>query len=212
VEKTQFNNRNWLHLRTIALNNSPASVTDTAVQYILDSKASQFTAQVFSGGLFSAFGHSPTISIREFSGVLQVNADEPERSSLKLMVNPSALAVKDDISDKDRREIERVMKDEILEIERFPEIVYECSSVSASKAGEGQYTVTLNGELTMHGVTREQMVPARIVFTGDSLRAFGTFSLRQTDYELKLASVAGGALKVKDELKGSFNILARKKE
>jgi len=182
------------------------------VQYILDSRPSQFTVQVFSGGLFSAFGHSPTIAIREFSGELQVNLDEPERSSLKLTVNPSALVVKDDISDKDRREIERVMKDEILETERFPEIVYECSNVSANQAGESQYTVTLNGELSMHGVTREQIVPARAVLTGDSLRAFGTFSLRQTDYELKLASVAGGALKVKDELKGSFNILARKKE
>jgi len=64
----------------------------------------------------------------------------------------------------------------------------------------------------MQGESREQIVPAGAVFTGDSLRAFGTFSLRQTDYELKLASVAGGALKVKDELKGSFNILARKKE
>ena len=32
----------------------------------------------------------------------------------------------------------------------------------------------------------------------------------QTDYDLKLASVAGGALKVKDELKFSFNILARR--
>src|SRR5947207_4625470 len=212
MEKLRLNTRNWLHLRTNVLNNSPASTTETAVQYILDSRASQFTVQVFSGGLFSAFGHNPTIAIREFSGELQVNLDEPERSSLKLTVNPSALVVKDDISDKDRREIERVMRDEILETERFPEIVYECSNVSANKAGESQYTVTLNGELSMHGVSREQIVTARAVFTGDSLRAFGTFSLRQTDYELKLASVAGGALKVKDELKGSFNILARKKE
>jgi hypothetical protein len=38
------------------------------------------------------------------------------------------------------------------------------------------------------------------------------FSILQSDHGLKLASVAGGALKVKDELKFSFNILARKKE
>jgi hypothetical protein len=50
------------------------------------------------------------------------------------------------------------------------------------------------------------------VLTGDSLRAFGNFSLLQTDYDLKLASVAGGALKVKDELKFSFNLVGRKKE
>jgi hypothetical protein len=51
-----------------------------------------------------------------------------------------------------------------------------------------------------------------VAMTGDSLRAFGTFSLLQTDYDLKLVTIAGGALKVKDELKFSFNIVARKKE
>jgi hypothetical protein len=70
----------------------------------------------------------------------------------------------------------------------------------------------LNGELTLHGVTRSQPVPARVTLAEDSLRAFGTFSLLQTDYDLKLVTIAGGALKVKDELKFSFNILARKKE
>jgi polyisoprenoid-binding protein YceI len=168
--------------------------------------------QVFSGGLLSAFGHSPTIAIRDFSGEAQVNPDDLERSSLKVAINPASLTVKDDISDKDRREMERAMQQEILETSAYPEIVYECLSIHATKAAEGQYSVTLNGELTLHGVTRSQTVPARVVLAEDSLRAFGTFSLLQTDYDLKLASVAGGALKVKDELKFSFNILARKKE
>ena len=104
------------------------------------------------------------------------------------------------------------MQQEILETSSYPEIVYECSNLRATKAGEGQYSVKLNGDLTLHGVTRPQTVPARLVLTGDSLRAFGNFSLLQTDYDLKLASVAGGALKVKDELKFSFNLVGRKKE
>jgi polyisoprenoid-binding protein YceI len=90
--------------------------------------------------------------------------------------------------------------------------VYHCSNIAATKTAEGQFSVTLNGDLTMHGVTRPQTVPARVTLTHDSLRAFGTFSVMQTDYDLKLASVAGEALRVKDELKFSFNILARKKE
>jgi hypothetical protein len=44
------------------------------------------------------------------------------------------------------------------------------------------------------------------------LRASGDFALDQTDYNIKLVSVAGGALKLKDELKFSFEILARKQE
>ncbi len=120
--------------------------------------------------------------------------------------------MQDDLSDKDRKEMERTMKEEILETSSYPEIVYECSRIAATKAGEGQYSVNFTGDLTMHGVTRRQTVPARVVVSGDSMRAFGDFSLLQSDYKLKLASVAGGALKVKDEVKFSFNVLARRKE
>jgi polyisoprenoid-binding protein YceI len=188
------------------------STTQAIVHYVMDARVSQFTVQVLSGGLLSAFGHSPTIAIRDFAGEAQVNPDDIERSSLKVTIQAASLTVRDDISDKDRREIERAMQQEIIETSTYPEIIYECSNIAATKAGEGQYSVTLNGDLTLHGVTRSQTVPARVALNGDSLRAFGNFSLLQTDYDLKLASVAGGALRVKDELKFSFNILSCKKE
>ncbi len=104
------------------------------------------------------------------------------------------------------------MKMEILETDAYPEIAYECSNLAASNVGERQYSITLNGKLTMHGITHTEPVTARVAVTGDSLRAFGSFSLLQTDYGLKLVAIAGGALKVKNELKFSFNIVARKKE
>jgi polyisoprenoid-binding protein YceI len=188
------------------------TTTETSVHYITDTRASQFTVHVFSGGLLSAFGHNPTIAICDFSGEATVDPEVLDRSSLKITIKAESLAVKDDISDKDRREIERTMQQEILETARFPEILYECSNLAPTKSGEGQYSVTLNGDLTLHGVTRTLPVTARVALNGDSLRAFGTFTVLQTDYDLKLASVAGGALKVKDELKCSFNIVARKKE
>ena len=40
----------------------------------------------------------------------------------------------------------------------------------------------------------------------------GGFSLRQSDYNIKPVSVAGRALKLKDELKLAFEIVARKPE
>jgi polyisoprenoid-binding protein YceI len=188
-----------------------SAATENMVHYVTDARASQFTVQVFAGGLLSSFGHNPTIAIRDFSGEAEVNPDAVERSSLKLTIHAASLTVRDDISDKDRSEIERSMQQEVLESSSYPEIVYECSNLSATKAGEGQYSATLNGDLTMHGVTNRQIVPARVSLNGDSLRAFGDFTLRQTEYGLQLASAAGGALKVKDELKFSFNIVARKR-
>jgi polyisoprenoid-binding protein YceI len=181
-------------------------------RYAIDRAASEFTLQVFASGFLSALGHSPKIAIRDFSGVAEINLDDIAHSSLKITIKSDSLAVRDDISDKDRREIERVMQQDVLETAAYPEILYECSNITATKSGRGQHWVTLNGDLTMHGITHTQTVTVRAAITEDSLRAFGNFSLRQTDYDLKLVTIAGGALKVKDELKFSFNILARKKE
>src|ERR1700722_2784765 len=98
--------------------------TEAMVQYLADTRASQFTLQVFAGGLLSAFGHSPAIAIRDFSGEAQVSLHAPAQSALRMVIRAASLAVKDDISDKDRREIERVMQQEILESSSYPEIVY----------------------------------------------------------------------------------------
>ena len=122
------------------------------------------------------------------------------------------MSVQDDISDKDLREIERLMNQEVLETAKFPEIVYDASSVSVTKMADALYSATLNGNLTMHGVTRSQPIAVRVALFGTMLRASGDFSLDQTDYNIKLVSVAGGALKLKDELKFSFEIVARKQE
>jgi len=191
---------------------SGANEVNSNATFVADTRASQFTVQVFAGGLLSAFGHSPTITIRGFTGEARVNPEDVAHSYLKITIQADSLSVRDDISDKDRREIERTMREEILETSAYPEIVYECSQFAGSATGEGQYSVTLEGDLTLHGVTRPQSVAAKVAVMGDTLRAFGSFTILQTDYDLKLVNIAGGALKVKDELKFSFNMLARKKE
>jgi hypothetical protein len=68
----------------------------------------------------------------------------------------------------------------------------------------------LDGELTLHGVARTQPVSARVSVNGDVLRAMGDFSVRQSDYEIRPVSAVGGTIKLKDELKLSFDISARK--
>jgi polyisoprenoid-binding protein YceI len=76
--------------------------------------------------------------------------------------------------------------------------------------GEGSFTAMLNGDLALHGVTLKQAVSARVTLKGDTLRAAGEFSIRQSDYEIRPVSAAGGTVKLKDELKLSFDVAARK--
>ena len=117
-------------------------------------------------------------------------------------------AVQNEISDKDRREMQRVMREEVLEADKYPEIVFESTAVATNAGGR----IEIEGNLTLHGVTRRERLAAQVAVTGDLLRAFGDFTIRQTDYRIKLASVAGGALKLKDELKFNFDFVARRTE
>ena len=180
----------------------------TTVRYLIDGNKSKFTVRAFAAGLLSAFAHNPTIAIPGFEGEIALNPEAVEQSSLRLVIHAASLTDTDDISEKDRTEINRAMHQDVLDTDSFPDIVYECSSVAANKTGEGQYWITLNGALTLRGITRNQPVSARVSVNPDKLRAAGDFSVRQSDYEIKPVSAAGGTIKLKDELKLSFDITA----
>ena len=182
----------------------PKSTLD---RYIIDPRISRFTVRAFPTGLLSALGHSPTIRIKDFQGEVRYVPDSLEGAGLSLSIDVRSLSVQDQISDNDRREMERQMNEEVLETTRFPEIVYECSRVSGTGG-----TVTLDGQLTMHGVTRNEPVEARFYTMGNLLKAAGEFTVRQTDYNIKLVSAVAGTLRLKDELKLAFDIAARKQQ
>jgi len=181
----------------------------TLAHYIVDTKASRFTAQAFATGILSAVGHNPTIGIRIFNSDVHFSPEALQSNGFQLSIKTASLSVQDDISDTDRHEIERLMNDQVLETAKYPEIAYEASAISITKLGDSLYSAVLNGNLTLHGVTRRQPVVARIAAFGTMLRASGNFTLKPNDYQIKLISVAGGVLKLKDELKFSFEMVAR---
>jgi polyisoprenoid-binding protein YceI len=154
-------------------------------------------------------GHNPKIGIGKFSGEVDFSPDDLQGEGFCLAIEASSLSVQDDISDKDRREIERLMNEQVLEVNKYPDILYQASVASNSSLGASLYSAALNGSLSFHGVTRNQPVTARVAMFGEMLRASGDFTLRQSDYQVKPVVVAGGALKLKDELKFSFEMVAR---
>ena len=187
------------------------TTSPTVAVYAIDPGISRFTVRAFAGGMFSAFGHNPTLAIREFEGEARFSPDALDEAGLVIRIKASSLAMTDNMSDKDRRELELTLNQDVLETSRYPEISFESTKVSVSKAGDGQFFVNVVGALTLHGVSNTQAVSAQIALTGDMLRAHGEFSVLQSAYGIQPVSVAGGALKVKDELKCSFDIVGRKK-
>jgi polyisoprenoid-binding protein YceI len=179
-------------------------------RFVINATVSRFTVQAFASGLLSSFGHNPKIDIRGLKGEIHFDPAHIEKSTMHLVIRADSLTVADNISDKDRRDIEDDMREKVLKTAQYPEIVFDVSSVTVNKVGDGQSNVTLNGQLSLHGVTRGQKVPATLTEAGDMLRAFGEFSLRQTDYGIKPVSAVGGGLKVKDDVKFTFDVVARK--
>jgi polyisoprenoid-binding protein YceI len=184
----------------------------TLLHYVVDARASRFTVQAFAIGILSAMGHNPRIGIRTFSGEVDFDAEAAQACRFRLSMKSNSVGVLDDISDKDRREIERIMNEQVLESSKYPEIVYEAPTVSIKHIEGNLYSATLVGTLSFHGVTHNRSIPARIASFDHMVRASGEFTLNQSDYGIKPISIAGGAMKVKDELKFSFEIVARKQE
>jgi polyisoprenoid-binding protein YceI len=176
--------------------------------YRLDPKPSRFTAQVTAGGLLASFAHNPVIAVREFTGEAQFQHDALDRASVHLEISASRLEVASGASDKDKAEIEQRMHRDVLETDTYPVISFNSTSVKAASLGSNQYRVEIIGQLTLHGLTNEQTISARVILGPDRLRASGEFTLRQTDYGIEPVSVAGGALKVKDEVKMAFDVIA----
>jgi polyisoprenoid-binding protein YceI len=182
----------------------------TGGRYVIDTRASQFTVQAFASGLIAAVAHSPKIAIRDWTGEVLVASGADGNSSLKVRVKAASLEVLDELKASDRQEIHRVMKIEVLETDRFPEIVYESSEVKLEKQKEDLYRVRVSGKLTLHGATNDHDFVAQVALGVDTARAYGNFTLLQSDYNIRIASIAGGTLKLQDELKFSFYAVARK--
>ena len=184
----------------------------TLLHYVVDAKASRFTVQAFASGILSAMGHNPRIGIRTFTGEVDFNAEALQAGGFRLSMKANSLGALDDISDKDRREIEKTMNEQVLESDKYPDIVYEAPTVTITRLEGSLYSAVLIGTLSFHGLNRNQPVSARIAGFDEMLRASGEFTLNQSDYGIKPISVAGGTLKVKDELRFSFEMVARKQE
>jgi polyisoprenoid-binding protein YceI len=178
-------------------------------RYVIDTRTSQFTVQAFASGLISAIAHSPKIAIRDWTGAVQMASGSLEGASLKIQVKAASLEVLDELPDSDRRELHRVMNKEVLETAEFPEIIYD-GTMAAEKLKEDLYRLNVRGRLTLHGVSNDQDFVAQASLGVDSARAYGSFTLLQSDYSIRIASIAGGTLKLQDELKFSFYVVARR--
>jgi polyisoprenoid-binding protein YceI len=199
-------------LKAEAINAAPENVpgAPAAVAYRIDSGQSKFIVRALVGGLLSSFGHNHTIGIREFTGEANITPNSIAPASMHLTIKADSLAVLDKVSASDKQEIETKMRNEVLETGQYATISFKSTNISADKTAEGQYDIQIWGDVTLHGVSKSIWFKGQMTLNGNTLRSKGEFALRQSDFKIKPVSAAGGTIKVKDELKFSFEIVAVK--
>jgi YceI-like protein len=158
-------------------------------------RESTITVHVGKAGMFSGFGHNHTV----VAPVERIVVDEPGMKAELTVLARKLKVVDREVSEKDRAEIQATMLGpKVLDSERFPEIRFQTSRVQ--KTGENVYRVS--GFLELHGVRKEVAFDV----TGGPQHYRGKTKLKQTDFGIQPVSVAGGTVKVKDELELEFDI------
>ena len=165
----------------------------------IDVDRSTLTISVYKSGLFSAFADNHVVRARLAEG--SITPDPPGAAAI--VVHTRDLEVLDESLPADkRREVQaRMLGPEVLDAARYAEIAF--ASTAIQPAGSGHWTVT--GELRLHGRAH--------TLTFDVTRVAGAYvgrvRMRQSDFGITPISIAGGTVKVKDELLVEFSIVAR---
>jgi polyisoprenoid-binding protein YceI len=164
----------------------------------IDVSKSSLKIRVFKSGAFSAFAHDHEVQAPIEEGKIDASA----HSSVQLRVDSRKMRVLDPDTAADKRtEIQHTMQSaKVLDVEKFPEISYQSTAVTSR--GEGHWEV--HGNLTLRG--KKQPVAVEVSLQAGHYR--GSAMIKQSDFGIEPIRIAGGTVKVKDELKIEFDIVA----
>ena len=178
---------------------SPASNHVRAV----DAARSWIKVHVGKVGLFSFAADEHEVDVPIASG----SFDE-ETGAVELTIDAAQMRVEDPPSRRDKVEA-NMLGPEVLDAAKYPTIAFRSTGakvVPEHSLGDAPRRLTIVGDLTLHGQTHPVSVVAQSValthFTGSAV-------LNQTAFGIAPIKVAGGAVRVKDQVGVTFEIELR---
>jgi polyisoprenoid-binding protein YceI len=185
---------------------APATVT-----YKLDPSQSKFMAHANAGGLLWFKGHNHHLDAGDFSGQVEITEGTVTPASLRLIVKAASLhETGADFTEPQKQIINKELHDIVLHPDQYPDIIFQSTNVTVKSSTADRYEVKIDGDLTLHGVTRRITIPAVVTLSGDKLRAVGEFSIDRDDYKVKATSAFHGLVRVKNNIKFNFDIVGKR--
>ena len=174
---------------------STAQASDKHVR-AFDAAHSTMTVYAYKEGLFAFAADNHEINAPILSGSLDAASNKVE-----VTVDAAKMVVLDPKMPAGRRaQVQANMTSaEVLDVQKYPKIAFTSTSMKA--AAPGHYTV--DGELSLHGQTH----PVSFDVTKTDANHFtGSTMVRQTEFGITPIRIAGGTVRVKDDVKVEFAI------
>lgn len=187
-----------------------AQQKDKTRTYTIDLSQSRVIATLTQEGFIARRYPAHRVEVKNFTGKIEVSERDETRIAVEVEAEAKSLTNADEgMTEFERREFHNVVNNLVLESDKFPKIKFVSVSVSdARKSGETR-TFTLNGDLTLRDATKRVSFPVTVTIAKDQLRATGEAKLKQTDFGIKPYSGKLGLIRIGDEAKIDFAIVAK---
>jgi polyisoprenoid-binding protein YceI len=180
-------------------------------EFHVDAAASQVTVRVGRAGAFGFAGHDHEVAVPKVDGIIVFDSADATHSTITLKFDVTAMKVTGRGEPAaDVPEVQRVMlSDRVLDAQRYPTIAFTSRRIVIVTQAVDRLALRVDGDLTLHGVTRPITVPVEVRLAGDQLTATANATVRQTDFGIRPVTAGAGTVRVKDELAVAFRIVAR---
>jgi polyisoprenoid-binding protein YceI len=141
---------------------------------------------------------------KDFSGTISGDPKDITTAKITIRLDPKNFNTENQKRDK-------VMREQSLEIEKYPFIEFESTSIKAADKmlmTNQAADVTVNGVLKLHGVEKELSVPVRVLWEERQLVADGTMDLKLDDYTIFRPKVL--FFRLQNDVKVRFRITAER--
>jgi len=167
-----------------------------------------FNIRTGTSGLFGAFAHDHLIEAQKIEGCAVIDSADIVHSSIKVTFTSSSLKVVDSKESSDNRaKIQKTMETEVLRVSEYPQVVFESTSIERGTSAD---TFNVRGNLTIRGKAQPVTIPVKLTRLDDaSYRATGSYKFKQTSFGIKPIQLAGGTVKVKDEVSTDFELFLK---
>jgi len=197
-------------LAPVLLLAAPFVAREGGTTYTIQLAASHVVVHVGRAGLFSFAGHNHEVAAPVAVGTVTVDPADLSRSSVRVEFDAASLKVTGEGEPpEDVPEVQRTMEGErVLDASRFPRMIFVSRRVEVLGMDGAAVRLRVTGDLALHGVTRPESAEVRATVGPDRLTASGTLTVKQTDFGIQPVTAGAGTVRVKNDVRIDFTIVA----